>query len=241
MNQHASGVAATGFTSKSGNARSKTSADGQDHSSGDSGRAQAAGDSESLTQILDRIADYAEGKQVSIGDMLDAFDKRGFAPLLLVPGLLALGPTGAIPGMSIATGTIIILVALQMLIGADHPWLPRRAQDVSFSHDKLDRLIDRSRPVARFVDRLLDQRLTTLTDGILGRLGAIFCIAMAATMFPLALVPFGVALPAGAIVLYSLGLAARDGVVVLLSNLLGLGAFGLAGWFLANGASQVSG
>lgn len=202
---------------------------------------ETQGEPESLTGVLDQLLDHAHGSQVSIGDMLDAFDKRGFAPLLLVPGLLALGPTGAIPGMSIATATIIILVALQILVGADHPWLPQRAQSVHFPHDKLERLVEKSRPVARFVDRFLEHRLTTLTDGILGRLGAIFCIAMAATMYPLALVPFGVTLPAAAIVVFSLGLAARDGVMVIVANLLGLGALGLAGWFLMNGASQMSG
>ncbi|PJK31519.1 exopolysaccharide biosynthesis protein [Minwuia thermotolerans] len=204
------------------------------------GRAAGGGEPESLTEVLDRLLDHADGRQVSVGEMLDAFDKRAFAPLLLVPGLVALGPTGAIPGVSIATATIIVLVALQMLVGADHPWLPDRAQRVRFPKSKLQTLVQKSRPVARFIDRFLKHRLTTLTDGIFGRLGAIFCIAMAATMYPLALVPFGVALPSAAIVVFSLGLAARDGVMVILANALGLGALGLAGWFVMNGASQVA-
>ena len=53
---------------------------------------------------------------------------------------------------------------------------------------------------------------------------ALTCIAMAALMFPLALVPFGVAPPAAAICLLALGLTSRDGLLVAL----GLGVAGLA-------------
>ncbi|WP_417517558.1 exopolysaccharide biosynthesis protein [Minwuia sp.] len=189
---------------------------------------------EPLTEILDQLeAECDDREKLSLGEVLRGFDRRGFAPMLLVPALIALGPTGMIPGMSIATGTVILLISLQILAGRRSPWLPERAKNFRLSTRKLKSLVDRSRTTARFLDRHLRERWPFFTRGIAARLGSLFCIVMALTMFPLALVPFGVALPAAAVSLFSMGLASRDGILVLISNALGLGAIGLAVWFLA--------
>ncbi|WP_417517560.1 exopolysaccharide biosynthesis protein [Minwuia sp.] len=184
--------------------------------------------SNSLTDLLDQIDRQAEDGSTTIGAIMDALDSRSFAPLLLVPGLIALGPTGAIPGMSIATGSIILLVSVQILFGRDNPWLPQKVLDFEVSADRLEKLVGYSRSPAGFLDRYLKKRLTVFTDGPGGRLGALMCALMALTMYPLALLPFGVSLPAGSVTAYAMGLATRDGVPVLLANLLGLGALGLA-------------
>lgn len=192
------------------------------------------GGSESLTDLLDQLEDRAQDDdaEVSFGDLMDAMQTRSFAPLLLVPGLIAFGPTGAIPGMSLLTGTILFLVAIQIVFGRDHPWLPRKILDVEVSAGRLEKLIEASRKPARFIDGILKHRLDTFTDGWPARAGAIMCALMALTMFPLALVPWGVMAPAVSIVAYSLGLAARDGALVLTSLVMGVAGLGLTGWFL---------
>jgi len=188
---------------------------------------------EPLTEILDELDAHCDGKDdTSLGEIVEGFDRRGFAPMLLVPALIALGPTGMIPGMSIATGTIIILIAAQMLAGRRSPWLPGRARQFSCSTAKLRKLVIKSRGTASFLDRTLKERWPFFTEGITARLGAVYCIAMAATFYPLALVPLGVALPSAAIIIFSIGLASKDGLVVLASNAFGLAALGLTGWFL---------
>jgi hypothetical protein len=39
--------------------------------------------------------------------------------------------------MSIVTGTIIVVVAIQLLFGRNKPWIPKRALEFSFSRDTL--------------------------------------------------------------------------------------------------------
>ena len=82
---------------------------------------------ESLTGLLDQLIGQTDGDQVTLGDLLDAFDSRSYGPLLLVPAFIAASPIGGIPGMSIVTGTLIILIAGQMLITTRRPWLPKES------------------------------------------------------------------------------------------------------------------
>ena len=169
----------------------------------------------SLTDVLDKLADKAGEDTVTLGDLLGAFGRRAYGPLLLIPAIVAVAPTGAIPGMSIVTGSLVGLVALQLLVGRPSPWLPPRLLRISFSRELLDRSIGKARPVASWTERFIRPRLTFLTSAPFPQIAAIICILMAASMYPLALVPFGVALPGTAVGVIGLGLTSQDGALVL--------------------------
>lgn len=169
-----------------------------------------------LEDLMDEIrADSGSSDEVSLAQIMQAVGTRAYGPLLLVPGLVALAPTGAIPGMSIVTGTIIVVVAIQLLFGRNKPWIPKRALEFSFSRDTLLSAMERGRPYARRIDDFLKPSFTQVTDFPATRIIAIVAIALALSMFPLALVPFAVAIPSSAIVLFALGLTARDGRLII--------------------------
>lgn len=169
---------------------------------------------QSLESLVDAIAESGDGEDVTIGTILDRFKSRSFGPLLLIPALIAVAPTGMIPGMSVITGTIIILVSLQMMIGREHVWLPDRAERFSMPRRRLLQVIERIRPWAQLIDRYLSMRWEILS-GRVGLAGiALVCTLLAASMFPLALLPFAVAAPASAIVFFAVGLTTRDGLVI---------------------------
>jgi hypothetical protein len=168
-----------------------------------------------LEDLIDEIcANIGASDKVSLAQIMQAVGTRAYGPLLLVPGLIALAPTGAIPGMSIVTGTIIVVVALQLLIGLNKPWIPKRALEFSFSRDTLVSAIERGRPYARRIDAFLKPSLTQVTGFPATRIIAIVAIALALSMYPLALVPFAVAIPSSAMVLFALGLTARDKLII---------------------------
>ena len=169
-----------------------------------------------LEELMDAIlADSGSSDEVSLAQIMQAVGTRAYGPLLLVPGLVALAPTGAVPGMSIVTGTIIFVVAIQLLFGRNEPWIPKRALEFSFSRDTLLSALERGRPYARRIDNFLKPSFTQVTDFPATRIIAIVAIALALSMFPLALVPFAVAIPSSAIVLFALGLTARDGRLII--------------------------
>lgn len=170
---------------------------------------------ENLTALLDRMRNDSTGEEPTVGNIVDALGTRAYGPLLFAPAIIALAPTGAIPGMSMITGSLILAIALQMLIGRDQIWMPRRILDVSIARKRLEDAIDWIRPYAGRVDEIVHPRQIWLAKFPITRLIAIICAALAISMFPLAFVPFGAAAPSAALVLFSLGLVIRDGFVIL--------------------------
>lgn len=181
-----------------------------------------AGDSKdtpkNLTDLLDDLHEQVDGdSKVSVGDILDAFGSRAFGPLLAVPGLIGLSPLGALPGAPAIIAIFVVLVAGQHMVGLDHPWLPKRLTKRSVSMEKWEKARDKMRPWARRVDRLLKPRLEWLTGRAMERVISVVTIGLAVSMFPLGFIPFAVAAPAGAILLFGLALSARDGLAVALA------------------------
>jgi hypothetical protein len=63
-----------------------------------------------LATVLEQIREATSGDSVSFGEFIDALGQRAYGPMMLVPAIIAVAPTGAIPGMSVVTGTLIFLI-----------------------------------------------------------------------------------------------------------------------------------
>lgn len=173
-----------------------------------------------LADLIDDLDDQVQGDDsLAVKDMLDAFVSRAFGPLLAMPGLIGLSPLGAVPGAPAIIAIFVVLVAGQHLVGLDHPWLPSKLTRRSVSKDKWDRARDRVRPWMRRLDVLIQPRLQWLTGDVMQRVISVVVILLAISMFPLGFIPFAVAAPAGAILLFGLAISARDGLATLLALL----------------------
>jgi hypothetical protein len=114
-----------------------------------------------MEDVLNRTEEKTDGENVSVREILDAFDKRSYGPILLLISLIALIPLiGGIPGMSILTGSLIILIATQLLFLKPHPWLPKKIQNFSFKREKLTKSVEKARPWAQWVGRFVRPRWT---------------------------------------------------------------------------------
>lgn len=179
--------------------------------------------------MLDEIIASAQDEHVSVGEIVDAFQYQAYGPLILIPSLFALIPViGAIPGVSIATASLIILVSMQMLMARPHPWLPARIKRLSISQARLHQAISVVRPYLRKLDRWTHPRLLILSAWPFYLVVPVLCIVLALTMYPLALVPWGVFPLALALTVLSVGLTMRDGYVLASGYVLLTGAMVLA-------------
>ena len=178
-----------------------------------------------ITDVLESVKDNASGEKVELGEVVEHLENRGFGPILLAPALVALLPTGAIPGIPSACGILIFLIAIQMAWGKKHPWLPKKLKSIGFSRDKLGQVIDKSAPVTKKVDRWFKPRILILSDGVVKRSVALLCALAGLMMIPLELVPFAVMLPAFAIVLAAVGLSTEDGIVITIASVIMVGSF----------------
>ncbi len=181
---------------------------------------------QNLESLLQRLEQAGEPDQpVTIECMLQATDERSFGALLLVPGLLVFSPLSGIPGLPSVFAVMVSLIAIQLLIGRKHFWLPKWLLRRSASRSKYNKAIAFLHRIAGFVDRLLKRRLTFLTNGLANRLNAVLCLAIAATMPPLELIPFGNSTAGAALSVLGLGMMARDGAMIAAALLF---FFGLA-------------
>lgn len=180
-----------------------------------------------LRQVIDRLAEAGEGESVSVDDVMEALGRRSFAPLLLAPSLLLVSPLSGIPGAGTTGALVIALIALQLMLGRDRLWLPGFLLRSSVGRARFRKAMAFLRPGARVVDRVIRPRLVVLTRGVFPRVIGAVCLAIAAMMPPLELVPMANSLSASAVAASSLALVAHDGLLVLLA----LAASGVALWY----------
>lgn len=177
-----------------------------------------------ITDVLLRVREQTHTERVPVDTLITALESRGFGPLLLAPALLALLPTGAIPGVPSVCGTLIFLISIQGSLGRHSPWVPRRLRELSIHRENLIRAIDRTRPFTTRLDRVFAPRLLLLTRPGMNQLVYLGCAVSGLGMIPLELIPFAVALPAFGITLAAIGISTRDGLMIIAAGLIAAGA-----------------
>lgn len=182
----------------------------------------------SVGDILDAIDDLA-GKQneVAVGDVVEALGARGFGPFLIVMPLIDISPIGSIPGLPTAMAAIIMLIAVQMALGRAHLWLPGFVRRRAVSSSKVRKAVDKTRGVARFMDRWFHGRLPALTRGPFVRVAAIGVMVLACAVPPLELLPLATTIPMLAIAAFGLAITVRDGLLMIVATLLAMAAVGV--------------
>jgi hypothetical protein len=168
-----------------------------------------------------------ESERLTIGDLSDVLDERGFAlvvMVLLFPSALPI-PTG---GVTHVFEVFAMLVVIQMIIGRREVWLPRRVAN----HELGERFRQKAIPVVirrvRWFERFARPRLapvleTRVAVALLGVLLLLFVLG--AFVAP----PFtGLdTLPSLGVVVVCLGLVFTDAVIVGAGIVLGAGGIAL--------------
>ncbi|MBC7769003.1 MAG: exopolysaccharide biosynthesis protein [Phycisphaerales bacterium] len=172
---------------------------------------------------------------VRLGVLLSAAGRRSYGPLLLVIGLFAISPATILPGMTSIAAAITLLVAAQMACGMRRPWLPRQVLEMRVPRGTFFAFLDRARPqVERMEGDLVRPRLEVLTRGPFMYLVAFCVVAAALITFPLSVIPFAPLAPGFAVVLFAIGMIARDGLLLGLGVALTAAAMWLASPILIN-------
>lgn len=189
-------------------------------------------DPHSIGDVVDGLGDLAEENgEVRFADVLDKFGSRSFAPIMLVLAIVQLSPIGAIPGMPTLLALCILLVAVQLLIGREHIWLPDWIAQRSVSGSKLDSAIEKLDGIATKLDGIAKGRLKFLTRGPALQLAAFVIVLLCIAAPPLEVLPWASAGPMLAIAVISLAIMVRDGLAMLIAWALAAAAMGGAGYY----------
>ncbi|MCG7642205.1 exopolysaccharide biosynthesis protein [Alteromonas sp. MmMcT2-2] len=178
-----------------------------------------------LYELLGKMQPRARQDTFEFAEFLDVMEKRGFGPMLALPSFIACTPIGAIPGIPSLAGGTILLIALQILLGRRHPWLPQKVMQLNCDADQLRYIVEKVKPFAVRVDRFLVPRCFFMRQPVFRSLIALCCAGCGLVMIPLELIPFMGLIPAFAVLIMAIGMATDDGAVALFGVSLSLFGF----------------
>lgn len=174
-----------------------------------------------------------DGHRVTVGALLEQLQDRTYGLILLaltLPNLIPIPPPG-IPGVSLVSGILMMLMSIQLTLGLRRPWLPEVLLRRGLTRAGFDRVLQHTLPYVERVERWLKPRWLWITQPLAERLLGVMAILLAlAIALP---IPFGNWLPAATMGLLALGLAERDGMLVAISAVLGCISLVLAAGILA--------
>lgn len=185
----------------------------------DNPRARAKPNGRTVSELLADFGRSWKGERIALGDIVDALANRGHGLLLLLFALPNCVPI-YLPGLSAVFGLPMAVIAAQMILGHERPWLPQALLDRSLARADYETLIGRTTPYLAKIERVLKPRLLVLADPIAQRAVGLLCLCLALLLsLPIPFTNIPLALP---VALLGLGLIARDGLLVLIGAVAGV-------------------
>ena len=178
---------------------------------------QSSGADLAISERLARLATDAPGETVTLGWVLDQLHERAFGLFLLILALPCCIPF--LYGIPQIVSLPLVFVSAQIVIGRRVPWLPEKLRARQIAVSSLHDLSRRAGPWLKRIEALSRPRFGVLTRPPADRvIGIALLLFSASIMVPL---PGTNTVPGFAVVLVSMGLLQRDGVLVGLGTILG--------------------
>jgi len=172
------------------------------------------------SDILETLFAGDPDSRVNLADVRKALEDRAFGFLILVLVLPNCLPIPGPPGLSAVLGVPVCFLALQMVWGQRRPWLPRWLLERSVRRGDCTRLVAKSAPLLRRLEKLFRPRLPALNSATADRVnGALLLVFAIILSLP---IPLGNLPPAYAVLLMALGIIEQDGLAILIGIVTGI-------------------
>ena len=172
-------------------------------------------------KLSDELNDLlrTDGDSLTVEQLVERVGDRGFGLLLLVLSLPSALPVPA-AGYSVPFGLLLLVLAIQMLMGKDHPVFPRKLQQVRISSGFASKLLKGAAWIFKRLEWVIRPRMrwVGLRPGriLMGFLVLAMAILM---MIP---IPMTNTFPAFVIFLIGIGLTEDDGLFAIGACLVGV-------------------
>ena len=158
--------------------------------------------------LVVHLAAVAGPDGLTLREIRDHLDERAFGLMILILSVPCLVP--ALYGVPQIVGVPILLLAGQLLLGRDEPWLPDAVLNRRIPRAWLERMGGFADRRMRWFERLSRPRWRALASGPGERFAAGFMILATATI----VLPMVNTVPSIALALLAVGLIQRDGLFV---------------------------
>ncbi|MGH6934535.1 MAG: exopolysaccharide biosynthesis protein [Dongiaceae bacterium] len=167
-------------------------------------------------------------ERLSVRDIETALGERSFGVILLVVALF-----GIVPGVSMVAAIALLPICVQMILGADQPWLPAWMQARSAKRADFAAVADRFLPFLEKFEGVLRPRYRLLTEKTTERVVGAVCLVLALFLLPPLPIPFSNMPFAISIVVLALSIIERDGLLLAIGLVCGAAVIGgtlVLGW-----------
>jgi hypothetical protein len=176
------------------------------------------------SDLLVRLIEEAPKDSVDLDWLLGHLQKRAFGLLLLILAIAI-----AVPGIGIVASLVIAFPAVEMMLARDRPTLPRFLAKRSFDAKRLSKLVERSLPVLRRIERVSRSRWHTPVEATKRAVGLLVLALAISAIGPLPLINIP---PALTIALVAIAYLGEDGLLLALSFSIGILLLTIFGIFI---------
>lgn len=169
------------------------------------------------SEVLLDIANNHElkGKKMSYSSILELFGDRAFGLAILFFALPSALPFSAVPGISLIFSIPIVFFAIQMVVGRRSFWLPNVIARQTIGHETVAKVLRKAAPYIAKIEYFLKPRLAFMASRFMDVINGLLILILALLlMLP---IPFSNFILAGLLILFSLGLIEKDGLIILLA------------------------
>ena len=150
---------------------------------------------------------------VTLKDILNLAGERIFGFLLVILALPSALPIPA-PGYSVPFGILIFLLAVQLIFGANTPWLPHKMMNGSMNIETARKFVKMGLPWLKRIEAITKPRLIYICSSGMGKLVIGLLIALMGISMMI-IIPGTNTLPAIGVFVTAFGLQQDDGFIVL--------------------------
>lgn len=172
-----------------------------------------------LSDDLRAILDRADGKALSLRQIVEVLRGRGFDVLVIILVLPFCQPI-PLPGLSTPFGLALMFFGLRIAL-RQRPWLPDWLMRREITYDTLHKIVTMTIAVAKRLEKVIHPRLRFVKRW--WSFNALNGLAIVSSSFLLMLplpIPFSNTIPAWSILLLALGMMEEDGAVIVLGYLM---------------------
>lgn len=174
------------------------------------------------SELLAQIAANSKDDKITLGYLVDSIEQRAFGFLLIFVTLPCFIPAPI--GVGAIFGPLAAFLGVQMLVGLEHPWLPQWLRRRGLSRETMTRFLTRLGRWLAKLERVVRPRWLGLTDQWGERFSGLVIMGLGIALalpIPFTNYPFG-----GALLLMSIALTERDGVLLAICWAAGLAIVG---------------
>ena len=173
----------------------------------------------SASELLAGVVTQHHMDTISFAEIKTLLHERGFGLLMIIFALPLAVPLPVPPGITAVPAIPLMFFSFQMVMGMSTPWLPKWIGRKQMKRSTIAWMIEKASPYLRKVEMWMRPRFSfassKIGEKIVGFFSLIFAISI---LVPL---PFTNFIPAIGIVLMSLGILSKDGIIIILGMLIG--------------------